>query len=306
MKRSLLILLPLMITGLLFSCSKNNSGLNSVTPGKHFQSLDEALASVAPVQLSTTIIVSQGAKLIAPGGTTFYIPPNAFETLRGTKVTGSVNVTINDWLKKGEMIYGKVLPLHYGETIESGGEAYLLPTQNGEVVRVKKGIHINVNFPQFGATGPAFTGWVGRDFLGSANNVNWLEDTTNLHIAILADTIQVIADTLHYIALATPNVYSSPHDFTVTMNTPVVLEQSMAVAMYDGRKVLFPISSAQNGVFYATKVPEGAIHVAVMGVNAGEFYGGILAIPDPGTDSTYQVVIKKMAPATLKLQLNAL
>lgn len=306
MKRSLLILVPLLITGLLFSCSKNNSGLSSVTPGTPYQSLDEALASVAPVALSTTVIVSQGAKLIAPGGTTFYIPPNAFQTLRGAKVTGSVNVTFNDWLKKGDMIFGKVLPLHYGETIESGGEAYLYVSQNGEAVRLKKDIHVNVNFPQFGATGPAFTGWVGRDFLGSANIVNWLEDTAKLHTAIVGDTVQLIADTLHYISIATPNIYSSSNSFTITMDAPVELQQSMAVAMFDGKKVLFPIPSAQNGIFYATKVPEGDIHVTVMGVNSGEFYGGILAIPNPGTDSTYKVVVKKMAPATLKLQLNAL
>jgi hypothetical protein len=128
MKRSVLILLPLLLAGILFSCSKNESGLNSVTPGKPYKSLDEALASVAPVQLSTSVIVSQGAKLIAPGGTTFYIPPNAFETMRGVKVTGSVNVSFNDWLKKGDMVFGKVLPLNYGETIETGGEAYMLVT----------------------------------------------------------------------------------------------------------------------------------------------------------------------------------
>ncbi|MBS1645460.1 MAG: hypothetical protein JST36_10515 [Bacteroidetes bacterium] len=307
MKRSALFLLPLLLFGMLFSCSKSDSN-NSVKIGKPYQHLDEALASVAPVALSTTVIVSQGAQLVAPGGTRFYIPPNAFETMTGGKVTGSVNVTINDWLKKGDMIYGKVLPLNYGKVLQSGGEAYLMVTQNGTPVRVKSNLHIAINIPQFGGSDPGFTGWRGLDFLGSANNVNWVEDTANLHQASIGDTIQVVADTLPYVALAMPGIYTETHDFSVTMTTPgnVILEQTMGVALYDNMKMLFPIPSAQNGVFKATQVPEGAIHMAVMGVYAGEFYGGILEIPSPGTDSSYNVTVNKLAPATFKLQLNAL
>src|SRR5690606_21908583 len=131
-----------------------------------------------------------GDTLFAAGGTRFIIPPNVFETLTGGKVTGSVQVTINDWLQKGDMVFGRVLPIYYYKNtpplpnelsfekpLLSAGEAFIQVTQNGQVLRIKRDTlistrdtFISVAFPQYGATVPSgMTGWVGRTMIGSAN-----------------------------------------------------------------------------------------------------------------------------------------
>ena len=307
MKRSLLLLIPALAMTFIFSCKKDDDGQhNSVTNGS-FRSLDEALYASAPVSRSTSIIVPTGGRLTAPGGTVFIFPPNAFETLTGGKVTGSVEVTIQDWLQKGDMIYGKVLPLSYGKPLQSAGEAYVAVTQNGVPLHVRKGVHVMVLFPQFGGNTPIMTGWVGRTLPGGANTVNWLEDTTALKTNILVDTISLSADTLHYIQAAVPLEFGSTYStFTVPLNSPVALESSMAVALYDGIKAVFPLPAPRDGKINAVGVPSSAMHIAVMGIAGGKFYGGIVAVPSPKSDSIYPVTIMAVEPPTFKLQLNSL
>ena len=307
MKRFTYLLLPGLMLTLLFSCKKNEDGEhNTVTPGA-YRTLDEAVASTAPIARSTSISVSSGdTSLTAANGTRFIFPPNAFETLNGGKVTGSVQVTIQDWLKKGDMFFGKVQPLSYGEPLESGGEAFVQITQNGEVLRLKPGLFITVKFPQFGLSGPSFSGYKGRTIIGSQNTVNWIEDMDQITASTLVDTVAVKSDTLHYVQAAVPFPFNGYNNFTVTMTTPVTLEQSLAVVLYDGHKAMYPLESAIDNIVHAQHVPSAPLHLVVMGINAGNFYGGIVAIPAPGTDSTYQVIIKNTTPASLRLQMNNL
>ena len=48
------------------------------------------------------------------------------------------------------------------------------------------------------------------------------------------------------------------------------------------------------------------MHIAVMGINKGQFFGGIVAVPNPASDSIYTVKMAPMEPPTLKLRMNAL
>src|SRR5438045_3861462 len=104
MKRSLLLLIPALFAALIFSCNKEDGGEhNTVIPEVTYRSLDEAINSTAPKAKITSFGVASGDTIVAPGGTTFLIPPNAFETLTGGKVTGSVQIKVQDWLLKGDM-----------------------------------------------------------------------------------------------------------------------------------------------------------------------------------------------------------
>src|SRR5690349_2584227 len=108
MKRSLLLLVPALIMALIFSCKKEDGGdHNTVIPGVSYRSLDEAINSTAPKARTTSFGVASGDTIVAPGGTIFMIPPNAFETLTGGRVTGSVQITVQDWLLKGDMVFGR-------------------------------------------------------------------------------------------------------------------------------------------------------------------------------------------------------
>ncbi len=324
MKRSYLLLIPALFVSILFACKKEPDGpQNTVTPGS-FRSLEEAITSTAPLARKTSMSVPSGGTIIAPGGTTFIFPPNAFETLTGGKVTGSVDVTVQDWLKKGDMVFGRVLPITFGKTdpplanetfekvLRSGGEGFVQVTQDGRILRVKKGIKVLVLFPQFGAPEEQMWGWTGRTMTGSANTVNWVLDSADLKPVNYFDTIAVPVDTLHYIQAALPIAFDAYNNFTVKLTSPVVLEKSMAVALYDGVKAIFPLPAAVNGQVNVAGLPNmiggsaTPIHIAVMGINRGNFYGGVLEVLSPSADSVYSVTIKAMEPPTLKLQLNSL
>jgi hypothetical protein len=309
MKRSFLLLIPALFALLIVSCKKGEEGPhNTVTPGSGFRSLDEAINSTAPKAKSTSLSVSGADTLFGPGGTKFIIPANVFETLTGGKVTGSVNITVNDWLHKGDMVFGRVLPNNFERLLQSGGEAFIQITQNGQILRIRKDTFVTVMFPQFGSGVTGMTGWVGRSMIGSANTVNWIPAVPGLLTPTdIADTVSVRADTLHYIQAALPYAPPESGNYTVRLTSSVVMEQSMAVALVDGVKTIFPLPSAQNGqvnvINGPTKVP---LHIAVMGINKGQFFGGIVAVDDPRSDSTYSVTLKAMEPPTLRLQLNAL
>ena len=303
MKRSFL-LLPAVLAILGLSCTKGDEGVHTtVTPGS-YRTLNEALSSIAPLSRTVSLGVASGGSVYGTGGTRFYFPPNVFETFSVKFVTGSVQVTVNDWLLKGDMVFGKVLPLTYGKLMRSSGEGYVSVTQDGAPIRIRKGMRIMVNFPQFGANNPTLTGWVGRTVDGSANTINWLEvDTNTIKVVSFADSVSVRADTIGYLQAGTP--FTGPNaNFTVRLTAPVTLENTAVVALYDGTRSVFPLPSVQNGQVSAVSVPSSAIHVAVMGINTGQFYGGVVAIPNPQTDSIYTVIIKQVEPPTFKLLLN--
>lgn len=308
MKSSLLLIVPALLVTLFSSCKKDDGTHNTTTPGS-YRSLDEAMLSTAPKPKETSVIVSSGDTLFGYGGTKFIIPPNVFETLEGVKVTGSVKVLLQDWTLKGDMIFGRVLPMNYASVLQSGGEALIQVTQEGRVLKIRKDTFITVMFPQqMGLSNPAgTTGWTGRTMAGSANTVNWLPASSALLFPTdIPDSISVRCDTLHYVQAAIPMNTGGFANFTVRVNGPVGLEQSLAYAMYDNVKAAFPLPSVTNGVISAVQVPKAPIHIAVMGINKGQFFGGILAVPDPRSDSTYTVDVKAMEPPTLRLQMNIL
>jgi hypothetical protein len=313
MKRSLLLLLPAVAAMLLFSCNKgDNNTLNTTTPGG-YASLDDIFNRTAPAATTQSIIVSQGGSILSRGGTRFIIPRDAFQTYSGAIVTGSVDVKVYDWVQKGDMVFGRVLPVSNNEALYSSGEAYIEVTQKGAPVRLRQGYTIQILFPQFGHLAGGDSAYVGRAVAGSSNTVNWYGlDAGGTVGAWSTDTIVLATDSFHYVAASHFLPNSGYHNFSITLNTPVALEQTMAVALFDNLKAVYPVSSAVNNTISAQHIPGGPIHLAVMGVNKGVFYAGIVGIsgypgsPGPGTDSTYQVDIRQVDPQAFRLQMNAL
>lgn len=307
MKRSLLLLLPALALTLVFSCKRSNDGLNTVTPGG-YPSLDDILARTALPATTLSFKVSSGADFYSQGGTRILFPRDAFQTYSGGIVTGSVDVKVLDWVRKGDMVFGKVLPISDNEALATSGQLYIEVTQNGKPVRLRKGYYGVILFPQYGTMGSADELYLGRKIIGSVNTVNWYATDTagRFNYTALPDTVAMRTDSLYYIAASHLMPNSGYANFTVRVNTPVELEQTLAVAFYDNIKAAYPVSSAINNKIYAQHIPVGAIHLAVMGVNKGVFYGGIEPIPAPSTDSTYEVEMKQIDPQDFRAKLNAL
>jgi hypothetical protein len=307
MKRSLLLLLPALALAFVFSCKRSNDGLNTVVPGG-YPSLDDIFARTAPPATTLSFKVSSGADFYSAGGTRIWFPRDAFQTYSGGIVTGSVDVKVTDWVQKGDMVFGKVLPIADNEALATSGQLYIEVTQNGKPVRLRKGYYGIILFPQYGLMGSSDELYLGRKIIGSVNTVNWYTTDTagRFDYTSLADTVAMRTDSLYYIAASHPLPNSGYNNFTVRVNTPVEMEQTLAVALYDKIKAVYPVSSAINNEIHAQHIPAGDIHLAVMGINKGVFYGGITAIPSPGTDSVYSVEMTSTDPQDFRLKLNAL
>jgi hypothetical protein len=314
MKSYKLLLVPVILSVLLFSCKKQDEGEhNTVTQGG-YSSLVDVYNKVAPKPTTVSMSISQGASIFSPRGTRFIIPINAFETQAGVKVNGSVQITVNDWLLKGDMTFGKVLPTTYDTPLNTAGEAYISAMQNGEVLRLRQGVRVQVNFPQFNNTINGTMGYIGDATLqGSQNIVNWLpvdSNTIKLEPAPNADTVTIYSTTLGYLSASAPftapNAMPRDKSFKIRLNSPVTLENTMAVGLYDGSKTVVGIPSAINGEILAMGYSGAHTHFAVMGIKSGIFYGGIVDVPNPMSDSTYTVIIKQIEPPTFKIQLNSL
>lgn len=292
----------------MFSCKNgDNNGLNTVTPGG-YASLDDIFARTAPLPTTQSIVVSSGGEVVSKGGTHIIFPKDAFQSYSGAIVTGSVDVKVYDWLKKGDMVFGKVLPVSDNELLYTSGQAYIEVTQRGVPVRLRKGYKAYLLFPQFNQSGGGGDSlFLGQSMAGSVHSVNWYtKDTAGRTSTAITDTVVLATDSFRYVAASHFLPITGYNNFTVRLNTPITLEQSVAVALFDDLKSVYPVSSAVNGTVSAQHIPDGKLHLAVMGVNKGVFYAGIAAIPQPKTDSTYEVLIKQVDPQNFRLQMNAL
>ncbi|MBS1629767.1 MAG: hypothetical protein JST27_06870 [Bacteroidetes bacterium] len=307
MKRSLSLLLPALAVLFFLACNKTHDGLNTVTPGT-YPTLDDIFARTALPATTASFKVASGARIVSSGGTVVYFPIDAFQTYGGQIVTGSVDVKLQDWVRQGDMTFGKVLPVSDNQAMATSGQLYIEVTQNGKPVRLRQNYYAIILFPQYGLMGSSDQLYLGRKVIGSVNTVNWygIDTAGRFNYTLLADTVAMRTDSLYYIAASHLAPNSGLANFSVKVNTPVPLEQTLAVASLDGMKAVYPVSSAINNVVYAQQIPVNPLHLAVMGVNKGVFYAGIVPIASPATDSTYEVQLKQVDPQDFRATLNAL
>jgi hypothetical protein len=289
------------------SCKKDDPPKNYASQGP-YTSMDDVYSKLAPPSKTVSMSVSSGGSVYSNGGTRFIITPNSFISGSGANVTGSVQVEVNDWLQKGDMIFGKVLPTTATESLLSGGQAYIRVTQNNQPVFLKPGKQVQINLPQFGKGKPGMQLFVGNRVEGAANNVNWVatDSLSNGSLVYNGDTISMFCDSLGYANadrfISSPNYQS----FDIQVNSPdPSVEYIHAVAIYDAYKGMWPIGTRTNNVYHADHIPNIPVHLVVMGMKDGNFYAGMTAAT-PINGGTYTINVTKTDPATFKQQLNAL
>jgi hypothetical protein len=315
MKRSLLLLLPAIVALFMYSCKRgDDNSLTAVTPGS-YASLDDIFERTKNLSITQSIKVASGGEIITKSGTHVIFQKDCFQSFSGAIVTGSVDVKVTDWLKKGDMAFGRVLPVSNNEALVTSGQVLIEATQNGVPIRLRKGYYAFVLFPQYGASIVDGTDslYLGRKVAGSVNTVNWYTiDTAGRTFQLgSTDTLVLATDSLRHIAASHFLPVSDYANFTVKVNTPIELEQTLVVALMDGVRSVYPVASAVNNTISAQHIPVQALHLAVMGVNKGVFYAGILPIPGstssstvPMTDSVYTVDIKQWDPQNFRLEMN--
>jgi hypothetical protein len=300
-------LLFLSITAIFAACSKQDDPRQNYTVSGPYSNIAEVLSTHAPKPLTTSISVTAGGSAHAQGGTRVVIPPNSFVDAGGQAITGAVDVTVTDWLRRGDMIYGNVLPISNGMALESGGQMRLAISQNGKPVRVRSGRLLEVRLPQFGAPAPGMELFLGQPAQGAGNQVTWTQADSG-RIVYGTDTLSFFTDTVGYANadrfLTNPNYQT----FTVDLRSDDTgsYKNMTMVALYQQYRALWPLNvTAEPGRYREDHIPDVPVHLVAYGVRNGYFYGGHVTVT-PRTGNSYVVKVQQTDPLAFKKLLNGL
>lgn len=265
-----------------------------------------------------TVTIDAGAKSGFRGnsGTRYLFWGNSIVTSTGEPVSGSIDISVAEYLNKGDMIFSKMLPISNNEPLASGGEINVVATQNGQRLKMKAGYSYEVYIPEETTALGYMRLFFGAPAVDTTNTVvNWVvADTVKLQtrgaFPFSADTLAILSDSL--IKCNADRFLSSPNyqTFTVTIKGVSVPESAyiFAYALYDNFKGVWPLNNnfeQIKSVISEHHVPDIPVHFAIFGFIDGEFYGGITAAT-PKEGENYEVNLKAADAAAFKAELNSL
>jgi hypothetical protein len=303
----------------LFACKKNNDNVSSVTSAN--SSLQATLRANALQPKTVTIDASTTTSFYGNSGTRYIFYAGSFQTASGAAVTGDIQITVAEYLKRGDMIFSKMLPISNNEPLNSGGEVSVTATQYGQKLYIKPGAFFEARMPQGGAAPTGMVLFNGHDVAEKADTArfltNWLKvspDTVRNVNVLRAnsglDSLGIISDSL---GMANADQFmTSPayQAFTVTVKGATVTSSAVlyGYTLYDNIKALWPlgrIGSYANGIYTETHVPNIPVHFVVFGYINNQFYGGTSGAT-PLTGNNYNITLSQVDPAAFKAQLNDL
>jgi hypothetical protein len=315
--RTRLLLSAIMCLLFFSSCSKKTDKQlpNNTSVFNTYSSLDAIYGMLQLQPKMVTIIADSGGSFYGNSGTRYIFTPGCFADATGATVTGKVQIQVTEYLKKGDMIFSKVLPVSDGEPLLSGGELYVHATQGGQEIFLRAGYTFAANVPRGGDTTKGMLLFSGMSITGDANNqVNWVQgkDSGAVVSRPFFDSLSIISDSLNWCNadrfLDTPNYQK----FTVTISLNGSQGASLSAihtyALYDSYKAVWPlgvIGSYSNGVYHEEHVADIPVHFAAFGLLNNRFYGGVVAAT-PKTGANYTISIAEVDPAAFKAQLNQL
>ena len=80
-------------------------------------------------------------------GTKIYLPQNCFQTISGKQITGPVEIKVQEYLSKEDMLNAKLTTMCGDEILQSGGMINLTAIADGQGLVVKDGVKIKVEMP---------------------------------------------------------------------------------------------------------------------------------------------------------------
>lgn len=306
---------------LIIGCKKEKDNVVPTTDNNNqkptFSSVSEVFNQLKVKPKTVTINASTGASFYGNSGTRYIIPANALEKMDGTAVSGNVDITVSEYLKKGDMIFSKMLPVSNGQPLISGGELDIKATQDGATLRLKDNMIFTANIPQEGTADPAMIFFMGEQTHDDKqNNVNWqrpqgqgAQGKGNGVVVIAGDTLSLFSDSMMMCNadqfMTSPNYKTFTVDVTVTDASIVNEDDVYAYAVYDTYLGMWPMMQYAAGKINENHVPGIPVHFVVFALIDGEFYGGISsATPDNG--QTYSVTLTKTDADSFKEQVNDL
>ena len=114
---SKMMLAVLILGSSLSSCKKDDAKQNTETGN-----ISTALSQFKSTPQSFTVSGAAGGSIAGSEGLSLTFPANAFITLSGTPVTGSVNISLTEINTKGKMVLNNAPTTSQGKFLVSGGE----------------------------------------------------------------------------------------------------------------------------------------------------------------------------------------
>lgn len=279
----------------------NNGG--SLTRDKVFQDLEQKPQSF-------TLDAASGGTIKGLKGTTVKFFPNSFVTQSGASVTGNVDIKLEEFVSRGDMIFSKMLPISNGQALNSGGEYILKITQNGNPVRMAPFMQFEVKLPQNGRDElNGMQVFYGEEIPGETNNVNWVVADTMKQDSGKGGPVVIRGnDTLHIwddsIGMCNADAFmSNPNyvSFTIQLTgaTGLSSANTSAYALYADYYAVWPMLTINNNVITENHIPDIPMHFVVFSIINGKFYGGTLSVT-PTQGGSYTLNVTEVDPEDFK------
>ncbi len=310
-------LLPAILVSLfaIASCTKTARVEPTPTPIDstiyYTYSMSSIYNSLKVVPKTVVMNPATGGTFVGNSGTIYTFPANAFQTASGGAVTGNINIDLAEYLKRGDMIFSRVLPVSDGNALVSAGELQITAYQGGTKLIMKPGYTFTAVVPQLGAISTGMQFFYGQTVNTSVNPVNWHPSATwggAGTTTYLGDTISIQSDSIGLVSagrfLSSPNYQT----FSLTIDGPQFDDSDhvQAYALFDNNRVAYPMTARYHQKISETHVPNVPLHFVVWGIYHGDFYGGISSGVTPQNGWAYTMSIVKVNPITFLAQVNAL
>jgi hypothetical protein len=129
------ILIAILLLGsALSSCKKDEVKQNTETGN-----IANALSQFKSTPQSFTLSAINGGTVTGAEGLTLTFPANAFVTLGGAAVTGSVSISLTEINTKGKMVLNNAPTTSQGKFLKSGGEFLIEAEQGGSKLKLAPG-----------------------------------------------------------------------------------------------------------------------------------------------------------------------
>lgn len=316
-KVNLIAALTLGIAMTFAACKKDENKVTApvVTPGP-YTSLSNAFADVAPKSKKVTLNAGVGGSFYGNSGTRFVFPANAFQTMDGKSVSGSVDIEVLECTKESDMIFARMLTMSNGEVLISGGSFSLKASQAGAALKIAPYIKYSVNLPTNKGAATAgmslFSGVASDKVPGT--DVNWnLRMDSLTYIVYDGDTIRLYPDSTGFVNV---DKYSDAEKAHVNIKIEGVdgsIDSKELAAYYllDGLMSAISYSTNYGGTYSANEFKSVNMvklkaHIVVCTVYKGEFYAGTLSNITAADGASYTVTLSKTTPIAFKTIIDGL
>ncbi len=262
-----------------------------------------------------------GGSFYGNSGTRYVFPANCFQDAAGNPVTGTVQVEVTEYLKKGDMVFSKMLPVSDSGDLISAGEIRVDGTVGGAKVYIRPGMSFTAYVPQSGKVSSEiqyFSGTTPSDT--SVSSVSWrslASSGMNRAMIFVKDTTKNRVDTMAFVCDSMKRINGDQYKYgsnSQTFNVNIAVTGATINSGSDLRSYIFVDSvksitdigyNPHATTFSNVHFDKMDIHLVAYGLINNKFYGGVFATK-PTSGSTYTVTLVEVSPTAFKGQLNNL